>query len=312
MNTFDAADIAECYRILLGREPENNRVLDDKIRGCNSLKSLLLEFVNSSEYIGKRWEDAIILQYRSTAVIDVDVSDEQLAALFSHIHKEWSILGEEDPYWSVKTSEKYRFNNFHENSHDFYESGKKDADLLILFCDRAEIKIPSGICLELGCGVGRITKNLSPLFDKVLGVDISLGNLLIAEEYLKGQNINNVELLHLTDLAHINNVENFDFLFSLIVLQHNPPPIQNFILDILFKKLNSNGICFFQLVVDYPNYNFNIDTYLSNLGTGMEIHSFPIHKLMQIFKSNNIQVLDFRPDKFTGAYGSYTFLAQKN
>ena len=53
----------------------------------------------------------------------------------------------------------------------------------------------------------------------------------------------------------------YDFLFSTLVLQHDPPPLQIFFLDKLFGRLQPGGGAFIQLPTKTPGYNFKIGDY---------------------------------------------------
>jgi SAM-dependent methyltransferase len=98
---------------------------------------------------------------------------DKLEALFDRVRKQWLFLGEVEPHWSVLTDERFKSGNIQDTVGDFYESGEGAASLIDQFSARAERLVPSGTCLELGCGVGRVTQYLTRKFDRVIGVDLS-------------------------------------------------------------------------------------------------------------------------------------------
>jgi len=74
-------------------------------------------------------------------------------------------------------------------------------------------------CLEIGCGVGRLMKEVAGRCDRVIGVDISQRMLEYARRYL--DNVPNVEL-HLNDGRSLAMVadSSVDFVYSHLAFQH--------------------------------------------------------------------------------------------
>jgi ubiquinone/menaquinone biosynthesis C-methylase UbiE len=75
--------------------------------------------------------------------------------------------------------------------------------------------------LEIGCGVGRMTRMLARIFGRVTAVDVSSEMIERAAANLAG--LDNVSLV-LGDGATLSSLENgaYDFAFSFIVFQHIP------------------------------------------------------------------------------------------
>ena len=103
--------VKACYRVLLKREPENENVVKQKT-GLPTLEALLSDFINSPEYkakIGDPIRTIIDTIYGDVnRHIDYDVPPEQLAACFARIRREWTVLGEEEPYWSVSANDAFK------------------------------------------------------------------------------------------------------------------------------------------------------------------------------------------------------------
>lgn len=181
--------------------------------------------------------------------------------------------------------------------------------MINIFSERNSLPVPSGVCLELGCSVGRVTLHLAKMFEKVVGLDVSSGNLKIASNNIQKSAIVNVDLIKLSTIEDFDKIPNFDFLYSIIVLQHNPPPIQKMILDKLFAKMNAGGGCLFQIPTELPNYRFDAKSYLSSAPPVMEMHALPMHVIFDLLRKHNISLKEVRPDPLTGLYGSFTFYA---
>lgn len=72
--------------------------------------------------------------------------------------------------------------------------------------------------LEIGCGQGRILREVAPLFKTVHGLDISDGMLNLAKPYLAS--VKNVQLGKIVDCKFPVDDESVDLVFSTIVFQH--------------------------------------------------------------------------------------------
>jgi SAM-dependent methyltransferase len=101
--------------------------------------------------------------------------------------------------------------------------------------------------LDLGCGIGRMTKTFAERFAKVHGVDVSVEMITRGRESLK--DYPNVELSAIdgTDLAMFD-AGTFDFTFSYIVLQHIPDRVitLNYIRE-FGRVLKPGGHAYFQV-----------------------------------------------------------------
>jgi SAM-dependent methyltransferase len=298
--------VKTCYEVILGRQPESDDVVAAHAQATNA-KELLERFVSCEEFLSKP-SPSYTQQYKSVQDIEVHVSADLLDRMFERIQKQWSILGEKDPYWSVLTSADFKVDNVRKNQENFFTTGQVDAALVDAFHKRVDLRIPFGTCLELGCGVGRVTRYLASRFDKIIGVDISPGNLELARRYLKDNNISNVELILLRSIKEIQNLPSFDYLYSFIVLQHNPPPVQYLMLENLFGKVRTGGGCLFQIPTDVVGYKFNAKEYLRSKPPVMETHSLPMPAVLDLMQRNGLLVKDVRPDYWIGVYGSFTFL----
>jgi SAM-dependent methyltransferase len=88
---------------------------------------------------------------------------------------------------------------------------------------RLGIDPAGGIALEVGCGVGRMTRSLASRFGLVLAEDVS-GEML-REGRMLNPGLGNVRWIQTSgsDLALVRS-ESVDFVFSHLVLQHVPDP----------------------------------------------------------------------------------------
>jgi SAM-dependent methyltransferase len=129
---------------------------------------------------------------------------------------EWKAWGERDPLYAVSTWEgKDRESTNRWTDEEFYELGARD------WRDFAKHWEQYGMhrtcCVEVGCGAGRITKQLAAHFDRVKAIDVSEHQLAYAKSRLDASNIDFL----LTDGATIPLSDNScSAAFSTHVFQH--------------------------------------------------------------------------------------------
>jgi hypothetical protein len=161
------------------------------------------------------------------------VADEVVGILLAHVEKCWRTLGEAEPYWSVVTDDRFKADRIGDNKDLFYSAGENDVRLFREAAARCKVTLPtSGTCLDLGCGVGRITRLLATSFHKVIGIDISSSHLRLAQATVDAAGLTNVEFRLVNGASSFNALPAFDCFYSMIVLQHNPPPIIEWLLGV--------------------------------------------------------------------------------
>ena len=124
-------------------------------------------------------------------------------------------------------------------------------------------------------------------------------------------NIANVQTLLLKSPEHIKTMGLFDFFYSVIVLQHNPPPIQKLLLTNTFSQIRAGGACLFQTPSSLPGYSFSIDDFLDSSAQEMDMHCLPKPIVLQLLSEFGLRIRDVEPDGWTGMVGSYTYFATK-
>jgi SAM-dependent methyltransferase len=316
-------EVTFAYRFLFGRDPENSAVIGEKL-GFRDWMQLREHFIRSSEF---RVKMASLLempsppngQSLSVAPIDVDVDipADLFEELSAHVKQSWETMGNERPHWSVITSAKYEPENIGDHIEEFYASGAAEIKILDATLARAKCSLSKPIrVFELGCGVGRLTQHLSKRFDQVTACDVSAPHLELAKERVSQCSLTNVNLIRFDDLGVLRDLPPFDLFYSIIVLQHNPPPLMYAMLKIIFSKLAPNGLAYFQIPVYRPGYRFKIDEYLEGMRRGvggMEMHILPQMEIFHLFAESGMTVREMLFDDRTGGdFLSASFLAQKN
>ena len=167
---------------------------------------------------------------------------------------------------------------------------------------RNGINFPNaGICFELGCGLGRTTIWLAEAFAQVIGADISPAHLALARQTASRFGKTNVDFLHLHSPREFESLPEFDVFFSIIVLQHNPPPLIDYLLRQALRKLRLDGIAYFQIPTFSPRYRFSLEEYLTReLEPAPEMHVLPQPQLFRLIEEEGGELIEIREDGAAG------------
>lgn len=106
----------------------------------------------------------------------------------------------------------------------------------------------------------------------------------------------------------------YDLVVSLLVLQHNPPPVIVRLIARFCRALRPGGIFYIQLPVSLYGYRFDLNAYLAAPPTHglMEMHCLPRREILRIFAANGCSLLEASSEDDIGDIGrSYRFLGRK-
>ena len=245
-----------------------------------------------------------------------ECSREQLEKIFEKTMMVWGKWGEEEPYWSVLTSDEYKMENLNSDVvENFYNSGRYDTSCIgATLIRNGRInnlnEMKNLDIVEIGCGCGRITQSLAENFRKVIAVDISKGNLEIAKQHIVDEN---VEFRQISKVEDYNTLPIADVIYTIIVLQHNCPPVIEYIIDAMLGRLRDSGIAMFQVPTYKRRYTFEYEKYVEEMmGHELEMHLLPQKRIFEIAYKNNCIPLEVYPDNSTGnADNSTMFVLEK-
>lgn len=129
--------------------------------------------------------------------------------------RDWRIIGDEEPYFGVLTHDRFRRANLDAAALDaFFATGRSDVEQHLARVRELTGPFEPRSALDFGCGVGRLTRALAALTGDAVGVDISPGMLREARRYTGGG---------AQFVERIGDERRFDWVMSLIVLQHVTP-----------------------------------------------------------------------------------------
>jgi SAM-dependent methyltransferase len=340
--------VIDAFRLILGREPESESVIAFH-RGMPSEAALRRALLGSAEFarLYARQEAEALLGKAAAALpeagdapvhaderpgthglllargilppegrIETAAAPEAIAALWARTGASWTEFGATAPHWSVLTHDAFRPERLEENRDAFEESAEVEGVLVDAALERAPDRDPAGMrCLEIGCGVGRATRALARRFAHVTAVDISPTHIAVAERELAAAGIANVTL------SVVGGPDDYaaaaagrDFLFTRLVLQHNPPPVQEAILATVFAGLAPGAVALFQVVTYGRRYGYDTAADLAGQGGGMEMHVLPQHRVFALMERAGIAPLEVQEDFAAGREGpwrSHLFLGRK-
>ncbi|MEM9145083.1 MAG: methyltransferase domain-containing protein [Pseudomonadota bacterium] len=343
--------VVDMFRTILGRAPESPKVVQyhQKVANPETLRQMLLQ---SAEFatLYARIEARSLMGASALAVLErskeagrpvhadqrpgseplllargimpplgtIETSAEGAAreALWDRVARAWAKLGDEAPHWSVLTHDSFRPDALEANRQAFDDSAEIEGVLI----DAALERVPAARaadrrCVEIGCGVGRATRALAGRFQHVTGIDISAAHLTVAERELAAAGISNVTLTRAATVDDYGKIAaGHDFLFTRMVLQHNPPPVQAAILAQVFGALAPGAIALFQVVTYGRRYEYTLTKDKAG-GAGMEMHVLPQSEVFRLLAESGLVPLEVQEDFAAGRHGpfrSHLFLAQKS
>ena len=243
--------------------------------------------------------------------IILEAKEEQL--LLEKTRNEWEILGESEPHWSVLTDPRFKQGSISKNIFEFEKSGFDSATKVQLLLEKIGCQNFKDMnVFELGCGLGRVSIPLSNSFGKVYAVDISKYHLEYLEKKIKELRITTIQTMLLRRIEDLDNLKNIDLFYSIITLQHNPPPIQKILLEKILQKINKGGYFIFQIPTYQKNYTFKIDEYRELIHRGMEMHCLPMQEIFSIISIAGCLPQLVLRDNYAGqTLESYTFVGKK-
>jgi SAM-dependent methyltransferase len=293
------------YRLLLNREPESEAIVDERMASSPNIARLREVFIGSGEFRARAPAALKLLLGGDEPPRTIETTGDTalLQRLFEHVNRSWQHLGETDPYWSVLTAPQYRGRPSNEDVERFFASGAAEMKRIEAALARVGVALDGhGICIEYGCGLGRVTRHLAPHFARTVGVDISAAHLSLARELAEANGIGGMEWLHVDTIDRLSVLPEADFIYSMIVLQHNPPPMIEKILVAFARLLKPGGIAFFQVPTYRVDYEFRLADYLRDqVGRKeMEMHAFPQARVFEIFAEAGAVPLSVVEDGATG------------
>lgn len=174
------------------------------------------------------------------------------ALKLAELKKNWHEFGKADPLWAILAEPDKKNNRW--NIDEFFRTGETDVAAILKYIEELPFPLRRGSALDFGCGVGRLTQALCNRFDYCCGVDIARSMIQLAEKLNRHGRRCRYVLNERNDLRLFKS-GTFDFVCSLITLQHMKPEYsKSYILELL-RVLSPGGILFFQLPAQHTSHD---------------------------------------------------------
>lgn len=242
--------------------------------------------------------------------VELECSPEELRQMTGRIRAYWEKIGNDNAFWSVLTNDKYLKENLDDSIDEFYASGSSIANQALSHIDEAG----NSRGLELGCGTGRVSLHLADKLKELVACDISLPHLTLAKQHMEERSTGNIQFRNILEPDALLELGPVDFIFSVITLQHNPPPVIGQYIRNFCRMLDTGGTAFFQIPTVIDGYSFSVDDYLANDDFVMEMHMFPGKAVLDIAADSGCSVLAQFEQDMVGSktVKSEVFVLRKN
>jgi SAM-dependent methyltransferase len=162
----------------------------------------------------------------------------------TELQRNWDELGQRDPLWAILSDPAKKGGRW--DLEEFFQTGVNEVEGVIKYLESLKVDFPRRKALDFGCGVGRLTQALAPHFQEVCGVDIAPSMLEQANAYNRHGGRCKY-FLNQTDDLKLFADDAFDFIYTMVVLQHmEPAHSKNYVREFV-RVLAPGGVLVFQL-----------------------------------------------------------------
>jgi SAM-dependent methyltransferase len=224
----------------------------------------------------------------------------------------WENYGRCDAYYGVLSVDKFRANNLSDAVlADFMETGEAHIGEALSFVESNFGPLPRGRALDFGCGVGRLLLPLARRFSHATGLDISDSMLAEARRNADSAGMDNITLAHgPEDLAE---KDQYDFIHSVIVLQHIPAARGEDLIAALLGRLSAGGVAMlhvnlrlkrtrFRAVGTWLRRHLNLLNIPANMINRrrwnepmMQMNEYSLHRILEIGRRQNFTRMLVQP-----------------
>jgi SAM-dependent methyltransferase len=162
------------------------------------------------------------------------------AARLEHVRSNWNEFGRRNPISAIDSGLPTQ------DWDAFFASGERVVSGLLDRVREAGMVPIRGAALDFGCGVGRLTQALAARFERTTGVDVAESMIDRARSFNRFPDRCEYVLNDSPDLSRFGN-GSFDFVCSVLVLQHVGPTLAQRYVEELVRVLRPGGVAIFQL-----------------------------------------------------------------
>lgn len=164
--------------------------------------------------------------------------------------RDWDELATLDPLWAILSDPAMRFGRW--DLEAFFRSGEQEVSAALGLAAEHGLPRRWDRAIDIGCGVGRITRALGTRFEAAVGVDISPVMVDQARVLNRDQPTCAFVVQGDSSLALFEDAS-ADLVYSVQVLQHLPErnDIEEYIANFI-RVLKSGGVAIFQVPTQIP------------------------------------------------------------
>ncbi len=157
----------------------------------------------------------------------------------------WNKLGERDAMWAIYSDDPSKLGGRWKPD-EFFETGRNEIASVVAALGTLGKRPKFRKVLDFGCGVGRLSRALSAVSERVVAVDIAPS--MIAQGRSMHGDFPNIEWV-LNQQADLRAFPDgaFDVVYTNIVLQHMPPQMARRYIAEFFRIVEPSGWVIFQL-----------------------------------------------------------------
>jgi SAM-dependent methyltransferase len=224
----------------------------------------------------------------------------------STLKKHWTEFGKQDPLWAILTHGDKKGGKW--DIEEFFDLGRRDVDAWFGAALAVKPEIGRSSALDFGCGVGRLTQSLAEHFDSVVGVDIAPTMVAEAIKHNRHGERCTYYVNDRPDLQQFSDGQ-FDFIFTLIVLQHMAPHYAKGYLKEFMRLLKPGGVVLFQM----PEVSLTPEGRVvqEDAGPVMDMFGIPPNEIISFIENNGGRILNVHYNLSAGAEKSHVYIAEK-
>jgi SAM-dependent methyltransferase len=157
---------------------------------------------------------------------------------------EWDDLAATDPLWAVLSDPARKGGGW--RLEEFLATGERAVSSALRRAEELGVPQTFERALDVGCGVGRITRALAARFGECLGVDVSETMVRHATRINADRPNCSFERLGAGELGELEE-ESFDLVWCVLVLQHLPRDEAERAIPALVSLVRPRGVAIFQM-----------------------------------------------------------------